>query len=115
MPFVIAHISYLHVSTFGDTFHDRERIVRRRAAITISVRDDGRGFDVGGTLEGAAAEGHLGVIGMRERVRAHGGTFQVTSSPGMGTTVTVDIPFEPDSTPGASAGSPGASPLAPAE
>ena len=39
--------------------------------------------------------GHLGVVGMRERVRARGGTFQVTSTPGMGTTVTVDFPFEP--------------------
>lgn len=29
MPFVIAHVSDLHVSTFGDTFHDRARIVRR--------------------------------------------------------------------------------------
>jgi signal transduction histidine kinase len=30
---------------------------------------------------------------MRERVRAYGGTFQVISHPGMGTTVTVDLPF----------------------
>jgi len=28
-PFVIAHVSDLHVSTFGDTFHDRLRIVSR--------------------------------------------------------------------------------------
>jgi signal transduction histidine kinase len=69
-------------------------IVRRRAALTVSVRDDGRGFDVAGTLDAAAAEGHLGVVGMRERVRARGGSFQVTSAPGMGTTVTVDLPFK---------------------
>jgi Icc protein len=30
-PFVLAHVSDLHVSTFGDTFHDRARIVRRSA------------------------------------------------------------------------------------
>jgi Icc protein len=29
--FVLAHISDLHVSTFGDTFHDRARIVKRSA------------------------------------------------------------------------------------
>ena len=29
MPFTIAHVSDLHVSTFGDTFHDRARIVKR--------------------------------------------------------------------------------------
>jgi len=68
-------------------------IVQRAAGITLAVKDDGRGFDVAGTLETAAAEGHLGVIGMRERVRSRGGTFQVISHPGMGTTVTVDLPF----------------------
>jgi Icc protein len=31
MPFVLAHVSDLHVSTFGDTLHDRTRIVRRSA------------------------------------------------------------------------------------
>ncbi|HEY1956165.1 MAG TPA: metallophosphoesterase [Polyangiaceae bacterium] len=29
MPFVLAHVSDFHVSTFGDTLHDRTRIVRR--------------------------------------------------------------------------------------
>ena len=69
-------------------------IVQRPAGITLAVKDDGRGFDVAGTLETAAAEGHLGVIGMRERVRSRGGTFQIISHPGMGTTVTVDLPFK---------------------
>jgi 3',5'-cyclic-AMP phosphodiesterase len=32
-PFVLAHVSDLHVSTFGDTFHDRARIVKRGAMI----------------------------------------------------------------------------------
>jgi len=68
-------------------------IVQRAAGITVSVKDDGRGFDVAATIETAAAEGHMGVIGMRERVRAFGGTFQVISHPGIGTTVTVDLPF----------------------
>jgi signal transduction histidine kinase len=69
-------------------------IVQRPSGITLSVKDDGRGFDVAGTIETAAAEGHLGVIGMRERVRAYGGTFQVISHRGMGTTVTVDLPLK---------------------
>jgi 3',5'-cyclic AMP phosphodiesterase CpdA len=32
-PFVIAHASDLHVSTFGDTFHDRAHIVKRSARL----------------------------------------------------------------------------------
>jgi signal transduction histidine kinase len=69
-------------------------IVQRASAISLSVKDDGRGFDVAGTLDTAAAEGHLGVVGMRERVRARGGTLQITSHPGIGTTVTVDLPLK---------------------
>ena len=39
-PFVLAHVSDLHVSTFGDTFHDRARIVKRSAqqADTAPIR-----------------------------------------------------------------------------
>jgi signal transduction histidine kinase len=68
-------------------------IVRRPTAITLEVRDNGRGFDVGATLDTSAAEGHLGFVGMRERARARGGTFQVESRPGVGTTVTVELPL----------------------
>jgi len=69
-------------------------IVKRASAITLSVRDDGRGFDVANTLDAAAADGHLGFVGMRERVRARGGTFHVTSFPNVGTTVTVELPLQ---------------------
>ncbi len=33
MTFVVAHVSDLHVSEFGDTFHDRLRIVKRSANV----------------------------------------------------------------------------------
>ena len=33
MPLTLAHVSDLHVSTFGDTFHDRARIVKRSARL----------------------------------------------------------------------------------
>ncbi len=59
--------------------------------MSLSIRDDGRGFDTG-TLDGAAAAGHLGVVGMRERVRARGGVFTLTSRPGAGTAVEIEIP-----------------------
>ena len=70
------------------------RIVRSATAISLSVEDDGRGFDLG-TLDEAAANGHLGVLGMRERIRARGGRFKLTSAPGAGTTVEVELDAPP--------------------
>jgi signal transduction histidine kinase len=66
------------------------RIVRSKTEVSLSIADDGRGFDLG-TLDDAVANGHLGVLGMRERVRARGGRFQLTSAPGAGTTVAVEL------------------------
>ena len=37
--------------------------------------------------------GHLGVVGMRERVRARSGKFELNSEPGGGTTVAVELPI----------------------
>jgi signal transduction histidine kinase len=71
----------------------RVRLERDAERLAISVTDDGRGFDVGARLEVAAAEGHLGVIGMRERVRAQRGAFHLRSRPGGGTTVEADLPL----------------------
>jgi signal transduction histidine kinase len=59
----------------------------------ISVRDDGEGFDVAGVLERARGGGHLGLIGMRERVRGLGGTWTVHSAPGRGTAIDAELPF----------------------
>jgi len=75
------------------------RIVRSATAISLSVEDDGRGFDLG-TLDEAAASGHLGVLGMRERIRARGGRFKLTSAPGAGTTVEVELDAPPGGAPG---------------
>jgi signal transduction histidine kinase len=71
----------------------RVRIDREDDRVALRVSDDGRGFDVGVRLEGAAADGHLGVVGMRERVRAHGGDFRLRSRLGAGTTIEVELPL----------------------
>lgn len=75
------------------------RIVRSATRIWLSVEDDGRGFDLG-MLDAAAANGHLGVLGMRERIRARGGRFKLTSAPGAGTTVEVELDTPPGSASG---------------
>lgn len=56
-------------------------------ALHIEVGDDGEGFD-----PAVASEG-IGIIGMRERVFALGGTIEVRSRPGRGTTVAITLPL----------------------
>lgn len=58
--------------------------------VALEVRDDGRGFNtdhVSGNGTAAGSPGHYGLTGMRERAATIGGTLDVTSAPGSGTTV----------------------------
>ncbi len=55
--------------------------------ITIVIDDDGRGFD-----PTATPAGHFGLVGMRERAEFVGGSVDVLTAPGQGTTVTVRTP-----------------------
>jgi signal transduction histidine kinase len=54
------------------------------------VSDDGRGFD----LDASHGDAHYGLAIMRERAEGVGGRLTVTSSPGQGTQVLVDMPIE---------------------
>jgi NarL family two-component system sensor histidine kinase YdfH len=57
-------------------------------ALAIEVRDDGVGFD-----PAQIGAGHYGLIGLRERVRLIGGTLNIKSAPGQGTTLRVQLPL----------------------
>lgn len=59
------------------------------ATALATVEDDGPGFDV----EAAARKGRLGLAGMQERAALLGGSVEVESSPGKGTTVYARIPL----------------------
>jgi signal transduction histidine kinase len=67
----------------------RVRAVRRPGSLSLSVADDGCGFDPASL---AAPTDRLGVVGMQERIRARGGTLRIDSRPGAGTTVDVEVP-----------------------
>jgi len=91
--FRVAQESVTNVLRHASARRLRVRIARDGSHIRLAVRDDGSGFDANRELDSAAAQGHLGVVGMRERVRARGGSFQVASRPGEGTTVEVELPI----------------------
>ncbi len=58
-------------------------------AISLDIVDDGVGFS---PTEAAALGGRWGLLGMRERVEALGGTLNIDSAPGAGTRIAVKIP-----------------------
>lgn len=60
-------------------------------AVTITVSDDGDGFDVDAMMRVDGATG-IGLRSMRERVSARAGTLHVTSEPGAGTEVRAVLP-----------------------
>lgn len=62
-------------------------------ALTVSVRDDGCGFDPGTPGDG------YGLAGLRARAAEVGGTARIISAPGDGTTVTVRLPVPPPRSP----------------
>lgn len=65
---------------------------RRNDHVQMIVEDDGRGFDVEAVLHGHAGR-RFGLLGIRERVSLAGGTFDIESVPGSGTTLYVRVPL----------------------
>jgi len=63
-------------------------MIRDRGGVTLRIADDGRGFDPEAPRPGT----HLGLWSMRERVEQLGGRFEVESTPGRGTKLTIIIP-----------------------
>lgn len=69
-------------------------VVRLRAGtdrVVLVVRDDGVGFDPA-VLELRRAEGHIGLAALADLVRDAGGRLQVSSAPGSGTVVRLEVP-----------------------
>ncbi|MCU0507740.1 MAG: PAS domain S-box protein [Anaerolineae bacterium] len=58
--------------------------------VLLMIEDDGIGMRPAEGMQGA--NGHLGLIGIRERVEMLGGTMRIESEPGAGTTLVVEAP-----------------------
>jgi signal transduction histidine kinase len=61
--------------------------------VIMELRDDGCGFDPG--IMRGGDQRHFGLLSMEQRARKLNGRLEITSSPGIGTTVRVTLPLIP--------------------
>jgi signal transduction histidine kinase len=69
------------------------RLVASSPDIVIRIKDNGKGFDVGGRQKEALKEKRMGLQSMLERVRLLEGRFTIHSRPEKGTTILIEIPM----------------------
>ena len=80
-----------NVSRHAQASHVAVTIAQDDNAIRVSVDDDGCGFDPN------ARKHTFGLLGMAERVKILGGTIEIRSQPGQGTTIAASLPLPGDS------------------
>lgn len=61
------------------------------AGVQLTVSDDGQGFPPGANLASFERDGHLGLVGMRERIAALGGNVDVHNENGVTVCITIPI------------------------
>ncbi|WP_275558882.1 GAF domain-containing protein [Streptomyces sp. 5-6(2022)] len=88
----IAQESLHNVAKHARARNVRLHLLNEPGAVTLTVADDGVGFDCKGSFPG-----HLGLLSMRERAREVGGTLNVDSRPGQGSRIRARVPAAPDS------------------
>jgi signal transduction histidine kinase len=80
----IAQEALANVATHAQAKNVHVILKVEQAQLLLSVLDDGCGFHVNQSI----AEGHYGLLGMRERTEMVGGCLQIESQPGKGTQIT---------------------------
>jgi len=66
------------------------KVEQAKDELRIQLRDDGIGFN----MDGEIPAGHYGLQGMHERAELVGGSLEISSAPGAGTTLNVVLPLK---------------------
>lgn len=70
------------------------RIQKQGEDVLLTIQDDGRGFDLQSVKASYDQRGSFGLLSLEERARLVGGTAEIVSAVGAGTTVRVLVPLE---------------------
>ena len=78
---------------YAQAAHIWVRLKQTPTTLEVTVQDDGRGFDLQKVLESYDKRGSFGLLNIEERAKLIGGTSELISAPGHGTTVRVNVPL----------------------
>jgi signal transduction histidine kinase len=88
--FRVAQESLTNVAKHADAHRVRMQLLPSgNSRLTLRIHDDGKGLGP----EDRTKPQSFGLLGMSERVHAIGGTLQIHSEPGAGTTIEVEVPL----------------------
>ncbi|OLB62971.1 MAG: hypothetical protein AUH94_04155 [Ktedonobacter sp. 13_2_20CM_2_54_8] len=85
--FRIAQESLTNIARHANAYHVTMTLKQQQDYIYLRICDDGCGYDL------AKHQTGTGIVGMRERANALGGTMKIFSQPGKGTTVEAILPL----------------------
>ncbi|MGP8020967.1 MAG: sensor histidine kinase [Limisphaerales bacterium] len=90
--FRVAQEALTNVARHAKASRVKVSLQKMADGVCMKIEDDGKSFQVERTLHANGGK-RLGLLGMRERLEMVGGKFGVESTPGQGTTITAQIPF----------------------
>ncbi len=82
----------------GGTGHAIVTMVRQAGALRITVQDQGKGFQRAAAETSPDLSSKFGLFSVRERMKALGGSLEVTSAPGLGTRCVLELPLSEQGT-----------------
>jgi two-component system, NarL family, sensor kinase len=89
--FRVAQEALRNVAKHADARFVELVVARENGSVVLDVTDDGRGFDAADLL-GRPANGHIGLRLLHDLAASSGGRLDVSSKPGEGTRVHLEIP-----------------------
>lgn len=91
--FRIVQDAMSNIARHGDAHNVWLSLSKDGRSLRLSIRDDGKGFDLEAALVYTEGRNGLGLISMKRRAELSGGNFEIKSAPGAGTTVSVAWPL----------------------
>lgn len=92
----IVQESFTNIQKHADASFVLLEVTIHPGSLDLKIEDNGKGFGPA-VLEAKNVEGeHFGLVGMRERIELLEGSFEIESTPGEGTRITMHVPIKVD-------------------